>query len=193
MSTNRSQYDPNSPRRQPRTPSGGARRRALLHNQSKQTRAADDRRKTAATNDFLVGDQLEPEDILVPNYLTADQRKIFATILEVVLRMKYLRHEDTLLITEFCGFYAQYIDLCEVIADEGLLIEEVDRQGNVKKRVNPLVPIRDKMFNNFFRIAGQIGFTPASRKRMMAAVAKETENEIKDVDPEAEEWDDLLH
>ena len=193
MSTNRhhNAYREEAPRRQPQRQDGSKRRKAVLHNLSENTRAADERREKKQRPP-LTGDMIELEDVPVPSYLTSDQRAIFGKILPVVLELKYLKRSDIFLVTELCGFYAQYVDLCEIVADEGMLIEEMGRNGPVRK-VHPLLAQRDKMFRTFLTLAAQFGFTPASRKRMMAAVAKETENEVPVVDPEEQEWDDLLH
>jgi len=193
MASNRyqhTQFREESPRRQPARPNGGKRRKTLLHNQTDNTRAGDQRRYKAKTTpeDSLIGDVIEIDEVPAPSYLTPNQKSIYDKILPVVLEIKYIKRSDIFLLTEFCGYYAQYIDLCEIIADEGMLI--ATEKG---EKLHPLLNQRHKMFSTFLTLASQFGFTPASRKRMLAAVAKETENEVETVDPEEEEWDELLH
>jgi len=177
-------YNPHAPRRQPNGPRGTKRNRKL-HNQ-RDTYRADDDRRSAKTKSLKPTGGIAEDAVPVPTWMRdKNQISIFKEIRAEVVKLPYAEKADIFLIQAMCAYYAQWADMSETIADEGWLIAS---EKGVK--VHHLFAVRDKAFNTFRSLCREFGMGPSARKTLLKALQEETEEYV---DPEAEEWDDVLH
>lgn len=85
-----------------------------------------------------------------------------------------------------CQLYAQYHGLCDTIAEEGVIINDVNPKGFPVTKINPLIAERGRVFSAMRQLMTEFGLTPNSRRNLNAI------EEDEPADLEGETWDAVL-
>lgn len=125
----------------------------------------DELEKRKAAELELVGDR----DLLIkpPKYLNKAERKIYKQLLDPLIHIKTLSNADRQIFGIMAN--AKYMmDLAnKEIENSGMLIQKIDRFGNLELKENPAIKIY-KQYENIFRLnATQVGLSPAARAKLI--------------------------
>lgn len=85
-----------------------------------------------------------------------------------------------------CQLYAQYHQLCDTIAEEGVIVSDVNCKGFPVTKVNPLIAERGRVFSAMRQLMTEFGLTPNSRRNLNAIAEDDP------ADPEGDNWDAVL-
>lgn len=88
-----------------------------------------------------------------------------------------LQVTDAWLLERWARTYAEYTKCAKRLESEDIIIEQIDSQGNVRTKSNPLFQVVVQLHNILLECEKQLGFTPASRARVSAAIPEEKEED----------------
>ena len=179
-------FDPNRPRRQPIGPQGRARKEQTrrLHNQA--DRSANDRRqkKRSVESELLT----EATGLPAPSWMNKEQKRIFDNVMEIVLRTNTAQVTDKFLLLSLCIQFTQYLDVCETIALDGSIVSVEGSDNKVYRKAHPLLAERGRLFSSVRSLCAEFGLSPKHRSKIIEEAVEDSPV----IDPEEEEWDEIL-
>ncbi len=123
--------------------------------------------------------QFSSEMALDPNTppigLKKEAKKLWALVLTASPK-GLLQITDATVLERYCRNYALYRQASKKLDTEGLLVEILDSNGNPKTVKNPLFHVVMELERQIADCEKQLGFTPASRARVAAAIPEEKES-----------------
>jgi len=129
----------------------------------------------------LNADMLEP-----PKWLNKEQAAYFINMRDKILDLDIAAVSDVFSLQLFLLQYVQFMDVQADIFNTGLLIEEVDKNGNPIQKANPLLAERGRLVSSIKSMMTEFGLTPNARRKVLKRAPKAA------TDPEEEEWDDFF-
>ena len=90
---------------------------------------------------------------------------------------KLYSSKDSLLFSMLVNTYTQYVEAIENIEKEGLIIEYLDDNLNMRKKPNPFYTISIELSKEIFKYLRELYLTPSSRKLIVDANNKKDEDD----------------
>ncbi|KHO62680.1 terminase [Thermoanaerobacter sp. YS13] len=142
----------------------------LLEGKKHLTKAEIEQR-LAGEQQFAIGtDKIKP-----PKWLDKVAQKEFKRIVKEMEQTGILTNIDVDMLALYCDAYSQYIQCCEVIRQEGLMVEYTNKAAETNKVPHPLLSKKKQLFEQMKAIASEFGFTPSARARI--AIPKQEKKE----------------
>jgi P27 family predicted phage terminase small subunit len=117
-----------------------------------------------------------------PEWMNRNQKKIFSSILNDILALDIAVTSDKLSVMSLCIEYTGYLDACEQLAIEGMVIIVIDRGGNEVRKPHPLLQERARRMEGVRKLMSDFGMTPNTRRLL------KTRNADAPKDKEDEDW-----
>ncbi|WP_032118897.1 MULTISPECIES: phage terminase small subunit P27 family [Clostridium] len=156
-----------------------AKPRVPMEMQSKKV-SKEEREARIAAERALVGER----DLLEkpPKYLSKEEKKIYKELLKPLLHIESLGNSDREIFAIMASAKYKMV-LCEKeIEQYGLLIDEVDRFGNIKRLPNPAIRIYKDYETIFNKNSSQIGLSASARTKLVQIKnEKESEEELNEI------------
>ena len=147
----------------------------------------NDRRGLQHHEDALVLEAASLADFPTPRWMTVEEKEVFEELRSLVVDANIAKKTDAIALRLLAQRYTAYVELCEAIREMGLIMENVSKDGNVRRTANPLLSARDSAFNQSKGLLVEFGLTPSSRRTVLKADPDRPDNS------EENEWDDLLN
>ncbi|MBO9612535.1 MAG: phage terminase small subunit P27 family [Dyadobacter sp.] len=124
------------------------------------------RKDRANTNEIMPSTIEHPPS--APKYLSAAAKKEWKMACTELIKMGILANTDLALLSAYCNEMGSYIEACDVIRKEGMIMTFERGDGGTYSQQHPAVGIKNAALSNALKIANQFGFTPAARARIEA-------------------------
>lgn len=142
----------------------------LLEGRKHLTKAEIEQR-LAGEQQFAIGnDKIKP-----PKWLDDIAKKEFKRIVREMEQTGILTNIDVDMLALYCDAYSQYIQCCEVIRREGLMVEYTNKAAETNKVPHPLLSKKKQLFEQMKALATEFGFTPSARAKI--AIPKQEKKE----------------
>ncbi len=112
-----------------------------------------------------------------PKHLSADGRKEWLRIGDLLLRTRVLTEADLTALSAYATFYGRWMQAELEIKRKGALVPpSPDSKSKVQ---NPMLAVANKAFQQMAQMMAEFGLTPSSRTRIMAAEPADQHAEIR--------------
>lgn len=159
--------------------------RPVMPHGAKSPRKFNDRLANRA--DALTPGQLVCEEIVPPAWYDEIRSKCFLDMRNTVALSNIAAQTDKFSLYLLCSNYAEYMSMCETIANDGFMIDALTAKGEEIKKIHPLLAEKNRLYTNIKSMLTEFGLTPNSRRGVVKAEPDKVEN------PEEQAWDDLLN
>jgi len=130
-------------------------------NKNKMTKEEIDKRKKAEEAINFKSDKVKP-----PTWLSDDAKKVFRKLVKEYEHNEMLVNVDVHALAMFSDAYINYIQCCEIIDKEGLMIEQTNKAGATNSVPHPLLTKKKQLFEQLNKIMGEFGLSPSSRAKL---------------------------
>lgn len=154
--------------------------RGHLDNQKRRNLAHN----PAAQKDLV---ELTADMVAMPSHYKSGMAKEFNRARDLIVSLEIATAGDSIAVSVLCTLLAELAQVNFLISKDDYIIEYVDRHGEVKTKLNPLLPERARLLNSIKPFLTEFGLTPNSRRRILQANPDKPETESD------AEWDDLLN
>jgi P27 family predicted phage terminase small subunit len=130
---------------------------------------------------------LTGNEIKAPSWMSAEETAIFEDMRTNILMFDIATLSDKYSFQILCLQYAQYFTLSRVIAEEGYMIEVMDKSGNACRKPHPLLVERHRIYNSCKDLMKEFGMTPKTHRLVVKADPNKPDSK------EEDEWDEILN
>lgn len=132
---------------------------------------------------------VDEDRVKLPKWLVKEGKEAiahFTFMRDLAFKTGAVGETDLAALGVLCQLYAQYHGLCDTIAEEGVIVNDVNSKGFPVTKINPLIAERGRVFSAMRQLMTEFGLTPNSRRNLNAI------EEDEPADPEGETWDAVL-
>ena len=122
--------------------------------------------------------QFKSDNIKPPAWLSTEGKKTFRQLVKEFEFNGLLMNVDTYALGMFCDAYADYIRYTKTIAEEGDMMEHINKMGKTNNIPHPLITKKTQAFSQMDKMMAKLGLSPIDRARLVRQI--DVEDDVKD-------------
>lgn len=122
----------------------------------------------------------DSDKIEIPNFILGDEIAIaeFNRIVEELKKVNLISNVDSTQLGIYADSYSKYYECTLALRNQPLVVEYINKSGNINQVANPYIKIQQQYAANLERIGSSFGLNPSSRSKLASLSPSDKEEKV---------------